>query len=213
MIVLLDFDGLLVDTEPLHYAAYMQMAQERGVPLDWSFAEFCKKAHVREHGFFYALEEEYPAVFKQGLSKEILYADKKRIYENALSVAPLSLMEGVESVLRLLQERDIKRAVVTNSPRSQITTIQEKLPLLKTIPLWVTREDYKRAKPAPDGYLEALKRLKVEEELAVGFEDSVKGLQALLSAGVEAVFVSPIEDSAVAALGVSHIQRLSDFPF
>ncbi len=213
MIVLLDFDGLLVNTEPLHYAAYMQMAQERGVPLDWSFAEFCKKAHAREHGFFYALEEEYPAVFKQGLSKEMLYADKTQIYENALSVAPLSLMEGVESVLRLLQQKGIKRGVVTNSPRSQITMIQEKLPLLKTIPVWVTREDYKRAKPAPDGYLEALKRLSAGDEPAIGFEDTLKGIQSLLSAGAEAVFVSPTEDSAVAALGVSHIQRLSNFPF
>ena len=34
--------------------------------------------------------------------------------------------------------------------------ICQKNPLLKNIPYWVTREDYEKAKPAPDGYLEAL---------------------------------------------------------
>lgn len=210
-VVLFDFDGLLVDTEPLHYAAYMQMAHERGVPLDWDFTRFCKEAHGRENGFFYALQKEYPHVFEQGLSREILYADKTHYYIERLKTVPLSLMEGAASVLLALQEKSVKRAVVTNSPRAQIELIQSKLPLLKTIPLWITREDYTHAKPSAEGYLKALERLDAKGERAIGFEDTLKGIKALIAADVNAVFVCPSSCGPIKEcqqLGAKHIETL-----
>ncbi len=210
--VLFDFDGLLVDTEPLHYAAYMQMAKDRGFPLDWDFVRFCKEAHGRDGGIFHALQREYPHIFEKGLSKEILYADKKRLYVEMLKTFPLSLMEGVDEVLSALHERQIKRAVVTNSPKAQIELIQSKLPLLKTIPLWITREDYFHPKPAPDGYLKALERLEAKSERVIGFEDTLKGIKALLAAQVDAVFVNPFDygpTKECVQLGARHIKKLS----
>ncbi len=43
---LFDFDGLLVDTEGLHYAAYVNIMAARGYRLDWSFAEYSQMAHL-----------------------------------------------------------------------------------------------------------------------------------------------------------------------
>jgi HAD superfamily hydrolase (TIGR01509 family) len=99
-------------------------------------------------------------------------------------------MPGVAEVLEALAEKGKKRAVVTNSPKEQIDVIKEKLPLLKTIPLWITREDYREAKPAPDGYLKAMGELMIPGDRVIGFEDTIKGLQALLAAGVTGVLVS-----------------------
>ena len=43
--VLLDFDGLLVDTEATHHAAYEAACAARGAPLHWSFADYTRRAH------------------------------------------------------------------------------------------------------------------------------------------------------------------------
>ncbi len=98
-------------------------------------------------------------------------------------------MPGAEELLTYLSEHQIARAVVTNSPRNQIEWIMEKIPLLQTIPLFVTREDYTLPKPSPEGYLLAKERLRVFHKKGIGFEDTRKGVEALLAAGLDAVWV------------------------
>lgn len=207
--VLLDFDGLLVDTEPLHYAAYMRMCARRGYGLKWSYEKFCQVAHVKASGFFEALRRECPVASE--VPESVLYEEKKRAYVELLQTEPCTLMSGVEEFLNQLQALDKPRAVVTNSPRSQIELIRSKLPLLDTIPLWITREDYAHPKPAPEGYQMALSRLGCQK--GIGFEDSLKGLRALLDAGVDAVLVcSPLASAVNESLrwGACHIPTLRD---
>lgn len=210
-VVLFDFDGLLVNTEPLHYLAYMRMCQDHGFSLNWDFSRFCHEAHSQEGGFFAGLRKEIPTAFDGGLTIPFLYAEKIKWYNRLLETERVELMPGVEKVLLELQARNIKRAVVTNSPRAQIEKICQRLPLLKTIPLWITREDYRQAKPSPEGYLLALERLEVKGT-AIGFEDTLKGVQALQAAGVTAVLIS-LADYSGAALckqsGAQHWEELS----
>jgi HAD superfamily hydrolase (TIGR01509 family) len=115
-----------------------------------------------------------------------------------------------------LLERGIKRAVVTNSPREQIEIIKESLPVLKSIPLWITREDYSNPKPSPEGYLTAIRKLVEPGDRIIGFEDTLKGLKALLGAGVESILVCPTQSDHVAeciSLGAKHFESLSSIIF
>lgn len=213
-VILLDFDGLLVDTEPLHYAAYMQACRERGYPLDWDFARYCTHAHAQSMGCFVGLQKEYPDVFKEGLTQQILYAEKKQIYMQMLRNSPPALMPGAQEFICMLAEQKIKTAVVTNSPKEQIEWVKKALPVLEKIPLWVTREDYKEAKPSPEGYLKAISQLANPDDRIIGFEDSLKGVRALLDAGSEAVFVnSPAHKHREEAVtwGAQHCETLTDW--
>jgi beta-phosphoglucomutase len=88
-------------------------------------------------------------------------------------------MPGVEDLLNHLQKHHIARCVVTNSFRQQVELIRSKLPLLNTIPHWITREDYKNPKPHPEGYLKAIELYGKKGGKVVGFEDTVRGLEAL----------------------------------
>jgi len=209
---LFDFDGLLVDTEPLHCASYLEMSRRRGCPLNWDLERFCMEAHGKSMGFFDGLEREYPDVFKSGPSKEELYAEKKRIYIEMLQSNRLELMEGALPLLTALEERGIKTAVVTNSPRDQIEIIKRVLPDLQKIPVWITREDYTEAKPSPEGYQKAIQMLAKPGDRIIGFEDTLKGLKALLAAGVEAVLVCSADgerDKEALKLGARHCDKLS----
>lgn len=188
-IILFDFDGLLVDTEPLHFLAYKEMCFRNGVYLDWDFTRFCKEAHASAWGIWKAFQKEFPLLSKNK-SIEVLYHEKKEIYQDLLQTMSPKLMPGVRALLYALATSPILSAVVTNSTASQIEPIRKELSLLNVIPLWLTREDYKLPKPAPDGYLQAIEKLGKKERV-IGFEDTLKGIHALQAAGVEAVLVTP----------------------
>jgi beta-phosphoglucomutase len=209
---LFDFDGLLVDTERLHYASYMEISQRQGCPLNWDFRRFCREAHSKEMGFFDGLVREYPHIFEEGFSKEEFYEEKRQIYIEMLQQTPLKLMDGAEHLLDVLVARELKRAVVTNSPKVQIEMIKKALPVLQKIPLWITREDYSEPKPSPEGYLKAISLLARPGDRIVGFEDTLKGLRALLAAGVDAMLICPADHEHVEEgkqLGAKHFEKLS----
>lgn len=209
---LFDFDGLLVDTEQLHYAAYLEMSRRNGCPLSWDFARFCQEAHSKAMGFFDGLLKEYPDALERGKTREELYEEKKKIYVELLQSTPLELMAGVEAFLESLESRRAKMAVVTNSPKAQIELIKKALPVLQKIPVWVTREMYKEAKPSPEGYLKAIALLAEPGDKIIGFEDSLKGLKALLAAEVDSVLICPADQKHVEEgkrLGATHFTSFS----
>lgn len=188
-IILFDFDGLLVDTEPLHFLAYKEMCFRNGVHLDWDFTRFCKEAHSSALGIWKAFQKEFPLLLKNK-SSDLLYHEKKEIYQDLLKTTTPKLMPGVHALLQALTVNPILSAVVTNSTFFQIEVIRKKLSILNIIPLWLTREDYRLAKPAPDGYLQAIEKLGKKERV-IGFEDTLKGIHALQAAGVRPVLVTP----------------------
>ncbi len=181
---LFDFDGLLVNTEELHFKAYQQLCREKGYTLPWTMGQFFEIAHVGSEGIRRELRLLFPQLFETSWEK--LYEEKKKLYETFLEEEGLSLLlPGVEPLLEKLVELGKKRCVVTNSPSRHTEAIKSRIPILQTIPRWFTRESYVNPKPAPDGYLTALRELKAPEDRVIGFEDSMRGYQALKGAGVE----------------------------
>lgn len=181
---LFDFDGLLVNTEELHFAAYHKMCKLYGVELNWDLSQFFAAAHFHATGLKEAIYQQFPQLLEQEPRWEVLYAEKKRIYQELLEKGDLELMPGVAEVLSELAKLHKKRCVVTNSAKVQIDLIRERIPLLSTIPFWFTRETYKEPKPHPECYLKAIEQLGRPGDRLIGFEDSVRGLTALEGAGV-----------------------------
>lgn len=211
---LFDFDGLLVDTEMLHYAAYRELCARRGFELNWEFEQYYAIANGKSFGVWDGIARDFPQMLERE-SRDALYSEKKAIYVEALQSADLMLMPGAEELLLQLAAAGVKRAVATNSPRHQIELISERLPVLKTISHWVTREDYAQAKPAPDSYLKAINALAASGDRIIGFEDSLKGLKALVAAGIDKpVLICPSHMSHVSectALGAEHSISLAQF--
>lgn len=188
-VFLFDFDGLLVNTEELHFAAYKQMCKKRGCDLKWSFDQFCQIAHRDDTGLEKMIYAEFPTLYKEEPNWDILYAEKKQAYLEILQKSAPALLPGVESLLKLLAMRGKKRCIVTNASRLQLDLIEAKLPILRTIPVWVTRELYQRPKPAPDSYLHAINLLADQGDRIIGFEDSLKGIEALMQTKAEPILI------------------------
>ncbi len=210
---LFDFDGLLVDSERLHFRAYQELCSSYNLELPWDFATFCHFAHRSSdhlrNGIFAAL----PALAALGISWDELYKRKKAYYHQDLARNGVSLMPGVEAFLHYLQHLGKSCCVVTNSPLQDVAFIREQHEVLRAIPHWLTREDYDQPKPAADGYRLALKRYLQVGGKAIGFEDSPRGITALRQTEALPVFVANFEYSYFGErerAGVICCQSLSD---
>ncbi len=177
-LVLFDFDGLLVNSEQLHYEAYKQMCARRGFTMAWGFHHYADIAHSSPEALYKALQEEFPGLCEEG-GWPACYEEKQHIYQELISDGKMGLMPGVEILLEYLAKKDVSRCVVTNSRRVQVEAISQAIPALRTIPHFLTREDYSARKPAPDGYLLAIERYGNDASRIIGFEDTLIGVQSL----------------------------------
>lgn len=188
---LFDFDGLLVDTENLHYQAYIEMCARRGFQLNWSFQRYSQAAHHRSTDLQNQIYAEFPSLQIQEPNWQVLYEEKKSIFLNLIESNPVPLMPGVADLLLALQANGIKRCVVTHSAASLISRIRKQNPILDTIPHWITREDYANPKPHPECYRVAIAKLAEPQDRMIGFEDSPRGLQALLETEAKPILICP----------------------
>ncbi|NGX62919.1 MAG: Beta-phosphoglucomutase [Candidatus Anoxychlamydiales bacterium] len=212
---LFDLDGLLVNTENIHYQAYLDMLFRRGFKLDWSFLKFCEVAHFDDQSLKEGVYALFPQLLDQEPNWEVLRAEKNRIYIELLKSSKIDLMPGVEKLLKELKTQNIKRCVVTNSTKQMTDMMRVKQPLLNNIDNWITREDYTYAKPNPDGYLRAISLYGEKGDRIIGFEDSARGVKALEKTPSISVLIGPIFSPNVRSIlskDVLYFKSFEDIP-
>ena len=103
----------------------------------------------------------------------------------------LHQVEPVNTVVGVVREHygKIPMAVASGGTKKIISQVLEHLGILKLFDAIVTSEDVTRQKPAPDIFLEAARRIGVPPKYCRAYEDTHLGLQAIKSAGMEAVDV------------------------
>jgi beta-phosphoglucomutase-like phosphatase (HAD superfamily) len=177
--LIFDCDGTLVDSAPAH----LRSLQEALRPLGLSIT---KEWYQTRHGLGPdPLIDEYEAHFKvPRIDREALF---KR--NNAAFHAALPLIEEVGFVADVARKWHgrVPMSVASNGVRENVeaTLVATKLrPLFNYV---VTAEDVEHGKPAPDVYLEAARRMKVDPTQCVVFEDSDEGLEAAHRAGMRGI--------------------------
>lgn len=188
-VFLFDLDGLLVNTEELHFMAYKNMLKARGFDLPWDFNRYCQTAHYHSDRIRDELFELFPALREQEPSWDVLYSEKKNAMVKLLKSGAVHLMPGVEELLFALQKTNITSCVVTHSPDELVRIIREKNPLLNSISKWITRHDYNEPKPSSECYLRAISKYAKENDTVIGFEDTPRGLTALMGTRAKAVII------------------------
>jgi beta-phosphoglucomutase len=187
-----DFDGLLVNTEEIHYLAYKQMCAKYGFNLSWDFPRYCQSAHYDADRLKNDIYCEFPKLQQIEPNWDVLYAEKKRNMITLLKSGAVHLMPGVKELLLALQQANLPRCVVTHSPDDQVNIIRKQNPTLDTVPTWLTRESYTHPKPHPECYLNAIELLGKSAKRIIGFEDTPRGLRALMQTRAEPVLISQV---------------------
>ncbi|MBY0573255.1 MAG: HAD family phosphatase [Undibacterium sp.] len=180
--ILWDNDGVLVDTEGLFYAANREL-----------FARF-DIALTHQHFFDWYLCDNIGAwhlLLERGLDQNqiaALRSDRNERYSELLQCEKNLAIVGIENVLQTLAPHN-RMGIVTSSRHDHFHMIHGQLDLLKHFEFVVTEEDYVNSKPAPDPYLLGLAKLNLAAEQCLVVEDSPRGLQAALAAGLRCVVV------------------------
>ena len=189
--ILFDFDGVLADSEPVHFECWQEILQTFGLHLDWK--TYCEQGIGVSDRILLGLlcQRADPPLDVERLIAE--FPRKKDMFRaRMLERQPFSA-----EVFELLpQLRDYQLAVVTSSGQTEVEPALEKAGLRGFFQAVVYGGDVKQHKPAPDPYLLAVEKLGVRTALAV--EDSNAGETSARAAGLDVLRVrTPAEMPAL----------------
>ena len=131
-------------------------------------------------------------------------------YRELLSTEPIDIV-GIEDVLAELAH-DYRLAIVTTALAEDFELIHRHRNIVPLVDFVITREMYENSKPHPDPYLEALDRFNIGPNVALAVEDSQRGLQAAIAAGLDCAVVhnafTSTQDLSAATYHVNHLTDL-----
>jgi len=178
--VLFDFDGVLADTEPIHWACWREILAPLGIELPWDV--YCGNCiGVVDTDMLSFLATLGPTTAE---SLRPHYPRKKELFRTRVLEATPCAAETVELVRSLT---DYRLAVVTSSGRQEVEPVLERAGIRECFSAMVFGGDVKRHKPAPEPYLLAASRLGANRPLVV--EDSEAGVASARAAGFDVIRV------------------------
>jgi HAD superfamily hydrolase (TIGR01509 family) len=180
--VVLDFDGLIVDTETPIFEAWLAAYRRRGHSVgleEWQHA-------LGTHGGFDPLEH-LDVLVGGRLDREAVLAEVKEATAKGCDGQPL--LPGVETLLRDAKALGLGRAVASSSSCGWVDGWLGRHGIRDLLDVVVARDDVRKVKPDPELFLLAASRLGVLPGTCVVFEDSPTGMRAALAAGMRCVAV------------------------
>ncbi len=167
--ILFDFDGVLADTEHIHWSCWRDTLAPLGIHLSWdNYLANC--VGVADHNMLDFLVSLAPnPIDPESLRPQ--YAVKKDLLRRRIVEA----MPCSDDTVELIRSLDAYRlAVVTSSGRLEVEPVLELAGIRQYFPVVVFGEDVSRHKPHPEPYLLAAERLGAKKPLVV--EDSDAGI-------------------------------------
>ena len=193
--VVFDMDGVLVDTEPLHYATACALVAPAELPMS-EYERF-----IGTHGFAVWLHETYD------IPEDVVRARSSALFFEQLEANGLDPMPGATGLIDAILARGLATAVVTMTRPDWTEATLRAAGLRDRFEVVVTVRDVEHGKPAPDLYLHAAERLGVDPRCSLAVEDSVHGIASASAAGMQVVqlrqatFVPEPQAAAHAVIG------------
>jgi len=178
--ILFDHDGVLVDTELWYYKAGERALADVGLTLD-------RDQYVRDMNQGLATWAQARAA---GIDEQIISKQREvrnEYYQQYLRTEAIEIEGVVESLAEL--SKYVRMAIVTTAKRADFELIHQERKVRQFMDFVLVREDYNLAKPHPEPYLAGLKRFAATKEETVVVEDSLRGLNSAVAAGIDCVIV------------------------
>jgi HAD superfamily hydrolase (TIGR01509 family) len=203
--ILFDHDGVLVDTEFWYYRAGQRALADLGVTLD-------KEQYLRDmsQGLGTWAQARAAGIDDATISRQREVRDV--YYREYLRTEAIEI-DGVVDTLAELSKY-VRMAIVTTSKRVDFEIIHERRQIEQFMDFVLVREDYEFAKPHPEPYLTGLKRFGATKDETLVVEDSPRGLNSAVAAGIECVVVdndfTKAQDFSQASYRINTLSELKD---
>lgn len=213
--VIFDFDGVISDSEPCHFAATNKVLQDFGIQMSEEdyYAQFLGYS---DYEMFEAIKEKYKTDFN-GVGIEKIIKRKAIFFEEVIRETD-HLIEGIPELIAKLKKNKIKIAIYSGALPADIKIMLEDSGMAEFFDCIVTADDVTKGKPDPEGYLLALKKINdisdypISAKQCVVIEDSRWGIVAAKKAGMQVVAVTnsypaeELEDADMIIDSVSGLQ-------
>jgi len=177
--VVFDMDGVLVNSHPVHRAAWRQFLQSIGTEVSEHELAFILEGRTRTEILRHYLgdlpEEDLQ---RYGRRKDEIFRGMEH---------EITLIAGVLEFVRQLNSRGIACAVATSASEIRTSSTIERIGLGGCFEAVVTAGDVEAGKPDPAVYRLACERLNVSPQAALAFEDACAGVQSAISAGLRCI--------------------------
>ena len=204
--LIFDFDGLLVDTETVHFRTWAEMYAQHGAELRlerWLL-------DLGTHGMFDPIAEleeltgrsiDREAVLRDRQAHHLSLCEQETLRPGALTLLDAARAAGLRMAVASSSSRDwVERWLVHHAIREYFTCVR-------------CRDDVERVKPAPDLFLAAAACLQVAPGECVVLEDSPNGMLAAAAAGMRCVAVPTSLTAEVTLPDVAlRLQSLDELP-
>ena len=201
--VIFDFDGIIIDSEPLWVEAEIEVFKTVGVELK---PELCRQTtglSTQDTIQYWNNIHKWTGKSSFQLYKEIMEAMQTLIFER------VDLKDGFLDVLQLFVDKKIPVGVASSSPLKLITTALKKFHLFDFFKIISSSENEEFGKPHPALYLSATRKLSIDPVNCLAFEDSLNGAIAAKAARMKLVTVPDSHDYATTRFDFSDLKLAS----
>lgn len=195
--ILFDFNGVLVDDEPLHLELFQQVLAEEDIPLTAEdyftrYIGFDDRACFQE-----AFRDAGRPLQEQSLLR--LIARKAAYYQARIRSEGFPIFPGAVELIREAAAAELMLGVVSGALRDEIEGALRQMELSDAFKVLVAAEDVGASKPDPEGYRRALDLLNAMPPLplrllhpheVLAIEDTPAGLEAAAAAGLSTLGVA-----------------------
>jgi HAD superfamily hydrolase (TIGR01509 family) len=181
--IILDFDGLILDTETPLYVSWQEVCETHNVPMEHAWWATLLTAKADPPEAYALLEKQSSIPFDRELVRKTRSARERQLIANQ------SLLPGVAELISQARDLSLRVGIASNSERAWVTGHLSWLGLLEAIDQIKCCDDVLHPKPSPDPYLAVLDALGVAAGQTIAFEDSPTGVAAAKAAGVFCVAV------------------------
>lgn len=180
--VIFDFDGVIVDSHPLHLQAWKTFLLSLGRVATDAELSFVQEGAKREQILRHFLGDITPEQVK-GYSDE-----KDRLFQ--ARAHEIKLVAGFAAFLAQLDAIGLPSAIATSGSRRRVEQSLDKFNLRIRFRAVVTGEDVVQGKPHPALFLLAAQALQVDPSCILVCEDAVAGVMAAKTAGMKCVGIA-----------------------
>ena len=196
--VIFDMDGLLLDSERIALSTFMDACREFGFDPDVEVYYRCIGGN----------DVRTKQILTEGYGEEFPFDDINKLwhatYEEEAASRPFPLKPGAVDLLRALEAKHVRKAVVTSTWRESARRKLLNAGLLSFFEFIVGGDDINKSKPDPEIYLTACRRLEEDPQQCLALEDSDNGVLSAFAAGLRVIQVPDLLQPSPKVRGLGH---------
>jgi beta-phosphoglucomutase len=186
--IIFDLDGVLTDTSEYHYKAWKRLADEEGIPFTKEENDKYLRGVARRESLTYIIRGR---TYSEAQIQEMMDRKNRYYTETINLMTPKDLVAGGRELLGEIREAGIKVAIASASKNCR--TVLKLLDILSYLDGIADGNSVVNSKPAPDIFVYAAGLVQVNTPDCLGVEDADAGIEAIKTAGMQALGIGPEE--------------------